>query len=128
MSSEIFVRRVERIHLGDGKYIPARAIEMEFLGGGEEESDDEMETLAYLRFSVDGNEYLQLSRLGMVDTVPGEAQEDNTTRLTFRTDVDLLDEAEETFREEWEESLDDSDEEPTVWNDLDYWELHSIDS
>jgi hypothetical protein len=47
--------------------------------------------------------------------------------VTFRTDRDLLDEAEETLREEWEQSLEDDSEEPTIWNDLDYWEVQSID-
>ena len=92
-------------------------------------SDDEMLTLATLSFEVSSEEYILLARLGMVDTVPGggEDDEDRSARVTFRTDRDLLDEAEETLREEWEQSLEDDSVEPTIWNDLDYWEVQSID-
>ena len=109
-SSEILVRRVEQIHLGDNRYLEARAIEMEWFGGeadpGEDDDYDEMETLAVLRFSVNSEEYVQLARLGMVDSVPGgEEDEDRSARVAFRTDRDLLDDAEETLREEWQSSL-----------------------
>ena len=131
MSSERLVRRVESIHLGDGKYLGPRAIEMEWFGGSDEEEmeseDDEMETLAVVRFSVSSEEYTKLAHLGMVDTVPGGDEEDHSARVSFRTDRDLLDDAEETLREEWEESLESASEEPTIWNDLDYWEVQSID-
>ncbi|HIB64615.1 MAG TPA: hypothetical protein EYO33_05785 [Phycisphaerales bacterium] len=134
MKSERLVRRVEQIHLGDDRYLDARAIEMEWFGGGADEAEedfedfDEMETLAILRFDVDTAEYAQLAKLGMVDSVPGGDDEtDRSCRVSFRTDSDLLDDAEETLREEWEASLEESDEEPTIWNDLDYWELLSID-
>ena len=131
MSAESLIRRVEAIHLGDGKYLDSRAIEMKWFEPDEEddESDDEMETLATLSFEVTSEEYILLARLGMVDTVPGggEDDEDRSARVTFRTDRDLLDEAEETLREEWEQSLEDDSEEPTIWNDLDYWEVQSID-
>ena len=131
MSAESLIRRVESIHLGDGKYLDARAIEMRWFEADEEDdiSDDEMETLATLSFEVSSEEYILLARLGMVDTVTGggEDDEDRSGRVTFRTDRDLLDEAEETLREEWEQSLEDDSEEPTIWNDLDYWEVQSID-
>tara|TARA_Y100000815_G_scaffold176950_1_gene161160 strand:- start:305 stop:703 length:399 start_codon:yes stop_codon:yes gene_type:complete len=132
MSAESLIRRVQSIHLGDGKYLDARAIEMQWFEADEEDdilSDDEMETLATVSFEVSSEEYILLARLGMVDTVPGggEDDEDRSARVTFRTDRDLLDEAEETLREEWEQSLEDDSEEPTIWNDLDYWEVQSID-
>ena len=137
MSSEVLVRRVESIHLGDGKYLDARAIEMEWFGSEEEEDDeDEMDTLAVLRFSVSSKEYVVMARLGMVDTVPGGDDfeddddgggEDSSSRVTFRTDRDLLDDADETLREEWEQSLEDDSAELTIWNDLDYWEVQSVD-
>ena len=63
----------------------------------------------------------------MVDSVPGGDDEDCSARVSFRTDRDLLDDAEETLRDEWEESLEEGTAEPTIWNDLDYWEVHSID-
>lgn len=127
-SSETLVRRVEKIHMGDNKYLDARGIEMEFFGSEDEnEDDDEMDTLAILRFSVNTEEYVELAKLGMVDTVPGGDEEDRSCRLAFRTDRDLLDDAEETLREEWAESLADSRDEPTIWNDLDYWEVLSVD-
>ena len=129
--SEVLVRRVEKIHMGDNKYLDARAIEMEWFGGDIEDDDDldedEMDTLAILRFSVTSDEYVQMAKLGMVDTVPGGDEEDRSCRISFRTDRDLLDEAEETLREEWAASLEDSREEPEIWNDLDYWEVLSVD-
>lgn len=130
MSSEILVRRVESIHLGDSKYLDARAIEMEWLEHDEDVGDDdEMATLAIVRFSVSSEEYVQLARLGMVDTVPGggEDDEDRSAWITFRTDRDLLDDADEGLREEWEQSLEDDTCELTIWNDLDYWEVQTID-
>lgn len=128
MSSEILIRRVEQIYLGDGKYLDARAIEMEWFGDVEDDGDDEMETLATVSFSVTTDEYVQLARLGMVDSVPGgDDGKDRSARVTFRTDRDLLDEAEETLQEEWEESLEDDTVELTIWTDLDYWELQAID-
>lgn len=128
MKSEILIRRVEKIHLGDKKYLDCRAIEMEWFGDQEEDEDDEMETLAILRFLVNTKEYKELAKLGMVDSVPGgDDGEDRSCRVAFRTDRDLLDEAEEKLREEWVSSLDDRNEEPEVWNDLDYWEVHAID-
>ena len=130
MSSEIFVRRAESIHMGDNKYLDARAIEMEWLLHDEDVGDDdEMATLAVLRFSVNSEEYVQMARLGMVDTVPGggEDDEDRSAWITFRTDRDLLDEAEETLREEWEQSLEDDTCDLTIWSDLDYWEVQTID-
>lgn len=132
MSSEVLVRRVKQIHLGDGKYLEARAIEMQWFGLEEEESDedDEMETLATLSFQVNSQEYGLLARLGMVDTVPGGSEddvEDHSARVTFRTDRDLLDEAEEDLRDEWEQSLEDDSHKLTIWNDLDYWEVQSIE-
>lgn len=135
MSSEALIRRVESIHLGDGKYLDARAIEMQWMGSEEEEDDeDEMDTLAVLSFSVTGKEYVVMARLGMVDTVPGgedfdeeDDSEGRSSRVTFRTDRDLLDDADETLREEWEQSLEDDTAELTIWNDLDYWEVQSVD-
>ncbi len=128
MTSEKFVRRADRIHLGEGRYLEARAIEMEWFGTDEEnESDDEMETLAIVRFSVNSEEYVELAKLGMVDSVPGGNEEDVSARVSFRTDRDLLDDAEEALRDEWEESLEEESSELTIWNDLDYWEVHSID-
>lgn len=128
MKSEKFIRRVESIHLGDDHYLDARAIEMEWFGNPDEDDDfDMMDTLAILRFSVSSKEYAQLAKLGMVDSVPGGDETDRSCRVAFRTDSDLLDEAEDTLRDEWIDSLDDSDLEPAIWNDLDYWELHSID-
>ena len=129
MKSEVLIRRVEKIHLGDGRYLDARPIEMEWFGGEAdfEESEDEMETLAILRFSVSTEEYVELSKLGMVDSVRAGDDEDRSARVTFRTDPDLLDEAEDVFHAEWEESLEAAAVEPEIWNDLDYWELLSID-
>ena len=129
MKSEILIRRVERIHLGDKKYLDCRAIEMEWFGDQEEdEDDDEMETLAILRFLVKSKEYKELAKLGMVDSVPGgDDDEDRSCRVAFRTDRDLLDEAEDKLREEWASSLEDRNEEPEIWNDLDYWEVLAID-
>jgi len=101
---------------------------MEWFGTDEEnESDDEMETLAIVRFSVNSEEYVELAKLGMVDSVPGGNEEDVSARVSFRTDRDLLDDAEEALRDEWEESLEEESSELTIWNDLDYWEVHSID-
>jgi hypothetical protein len=129
VSSEIFVRRMESIHLGDDKYLDARAVEMEWLEHDEDLGDDEMATLAVLRFSVSSEEYVLLARLGMVDTVPagGDEEEDRSAWITFRTDRDLLDEAEEALREEWEQSLEDDTCDLTIWSDLDYWEVQTID-
>jgi hypothetical protein len=130
MKSETLVRRAEQIHLGEGRYLDARAIEMEWFGVDEEsdlDDDDEMETLAILRFEVTSDEYVELARLGMVDSVPGGDDEDRSARVAFRTDRDLLDEADETLADEWAESLEDAGSELTIWTDLDYWEVHSID-
>ena len=101
MKSEILIRRVEKIHLGDKKYLDCRAIEMEWFGDQEEDDDfdNEMETLAIVRFLVNTTEYKELAKLGMVDSVPGgDDGEDRSCRVAFRTDVDLLDEAEEQLR------------------------------
>ena len=131
MKSEVFVRRVEKIHLGDGRYLGPRAIEMEWFGADEEEDDvldDEMETLAIVRFTVSSEEYVEMAKRGLVDSESiTDEDEDHSAKVAFRTDRDLLDEAEETLREEWEESLEDASTEPTIWNDLDYWEVHSIE-
>lgn len=128
MSSEVFIRRVKRIHLGNNKFLDERAIEMEWFGGDEEdeEPDDEMETLATVRFNVNSEEYAEMAKLGMVDSVPGGDDEDRSCRVAFRTDRDLLDEAEEQLREEWAAALEDSTDEPEIWNDLDYWEVLEI--
>lgn len=133
MSFQKLVRRVESIHLGDGRSIGPRAIEMEWHGELADETEDldedaDMETLAVVRFAVNAEEYAQMARLGLVDAVPPDDEdEERSARVAFRTDPDLLDDAEDTLREEWEESLDSASEEPTIWNDLDYWEVLSID-
>lgn len=124
MNSETQTRAVDTIHIGDGKSIGTRAIHMEWFG---EETEDELDTLARLRFKVTGPEYVQLARLGLVDSEASDGESEGTTELTLRTDLDLVDEAEETLAQEWHSSLEDASAELTIWNDLDYWEVESID-
>lgn len=124
MTSETQTRAVDQIHIGDGKFIGRRAIHMEWFG---DETEDELDTLARLRFTVTGPEYAKLAKLGLVDSEASDGEAAGEMRLTLRTDLDLVDDAEETLAEEWHSSLEDASAELTIWNDLDYWEVESID-
>lgn len=123
MSSERMKRGVEAIHLGDGRALGSRAIEMEWFG---DVTDDDLETLARLYFEVDDEEYAQMARLGLVDSEEQADERTGKTRIVLRTDRDLIDEEEETLQEEWEQSLEDPRVPLQVWSNLDYWEVESV--
>ncbi len=133
MKSEKLKRKAKKIHLGDGKYLDARIIRMQWYGGAQTEDDDdsiddELETLAKLQFKVKGHEYAVMARLGLVDTdATADEDSDQESKITLRTDRDLVDEGEEALAEEWNASLDDPTCPLTVWADLDYWEVESVD-
>lgn len=124
MKSEKAKRKVQSIHLGDGKYLGARTVQMELFGGGD--LDDEMETLAKLYFKVNAAEYAVMAKLGMVDTDAASEESEQDFNIVLRTDRDLVDEEEETLGEEWEDSLDDPTCELSVWVNLDFWEVESV--
>lgn len=129
MKSEKLKRKAQRIHLGDGKYLDSRIIRMQWYGttGDEDdELDDELETLAKLQFKVKAHEYAIMARLGLVDTDAAAEDSDGESKITLRTDRDLVDEGEEALEEEWNTSLDDPTCPLTVWADLDYWEVESV--
>lgn len=132
MKSEKLKRKVVKIHLGDGKYLDARTINMKWYGGNrasedeDDEFDDELETLAKLQFKVKPTEYAVMAKLGLVDTDAAAEESDKEAKITLRTDRDLVDEGEEALEEEWEASLDDPTCALTVWADLDYWEVESV--
>ncbi len=124
MKSEKAKRKVQSIHLGDGKYLESRILTMEWFGG---DSDDEMETLARLYFQVSSTEYAIMAKLGMVDTDAASEESDQDFKIVLRTDRDLVDEEEETLAEEWEASFDDPTCDLSVWVNLDFWEVESVD-
>lgn len=126
MTDDVLIRGADKIHIGDSKYLGIRAIEMQWFGDREEDEDDELETLATLAFSVNSVEYNKMAKLGLVESASSTEESDETTRLTFRTDRDLMDEGEEALAEEWEASLEDGTAELTVWVDLDYWEVAEV--
>ncbi len=123
MSSERLKRGVEAINLGDGRRLGSRAIEMEWYG---DETDDDLETLARLFFEVDGEEYAEMARLGLVDSEEQAEDRVGKTRIALRTDRDLIDEEEETLQQEWEQSFEDPRSSLEVWSNLDYWEVESV--
>ena len=125
-------RKAQKIHLGDDKYLGTRTIQMKWYGGSadeqEDDDDDELETLAKLTFKVKAHEYAVMAKLGLVDTdAATEEETDRESKITLRTDRDLVDEGEEALAEEWNTSLDDPNCPLTVWADLDYWEVESVD-
>jgi hypothetical protein len=133
MKSEKLKRKANKIHLGDGKYLDARIIRMQWYGGSRPEDDDdsiedELETLAKLQFKVKAHEYAVMARLGLVDTdATADEDSDQESKITLRTDRDLVDEGEEALAEEWQASLDDPTCALSVWADLDYWEVESVE-
>lgn len=126
MKSEKMKRKVQKIHLGDGRYLDARTIRMVWYGGQDTDLDDELETLAKLQFKVKAHEYAVMAKLGLVDTDAAAEESGKETKITLRTDRDLVDEGDEALEEEWNNSLDDPTCELTVWADLDYWEVESV--
>ncbi len=129
MKSEKMKRKVDKIHLGDGRYLDARTIRMAWFGGNEEEdddSDDELETLAKIQFKVKADEYAVMAKLGLVDTDASAEETGRETKITLRTDRDLVDEGDEALEEEWHNSLEDPTCKLTVWANLDYWEVESV--
>jgi hypothetical protein len=133
MKAEKMKRKAQKIHLGDGKYLDARTIHMKWYGAARSEDDDDLldddlETLAKLQFKVKAHEYAVMARLGLVDTdAEAEAEEsERESKITLRTDRDLVDEGEEALEEEWNTSLDDPTCPLSVWADLDYWEVESV--
>lgn len=126
MKSEKMKRKVQKIHLGDGRYLDSRIIRMTWYGGQESDFDDELETLAKLQFKVKAHEYAVMAKLGLVDTDAAAEESGKETKITLRTDRDLVDEGDEALEQEWESSLEDPTCELTVWADLDYWEVESV--
>lgn len=126
MKSEKMKRKVQKIHLGDGRYLDARTIRMAWYGSAEVDSEDELETLAKLQFKVKAHEYAVMAKLGLVDTDASAEESGKETKITLRTDRDLVDEGDEALEEEWHNSLEDPTCELTVWADLDYWEVESV--
>ncbi len=126
MKSEKMKRKVQKIHLGDGRYLDARIIRMAWYGSAEVDSEDELETLAKLQFKVKAHEYAVMAKLGLVDTDASAEESGKETKITLRTDRDLVDEGDEALEEEWHNSLEDPTCELTVWADLDYWEVDSV--
>lgn len=134
MKAEKMKRKVQKIHLGDGKYLDTRTIFMKWYGGSAKSryedddgyDDDELETLAKLQFKVKPHEYALMARLGLVDTDAAAEESGKDSKITLRTDRDLVDEGEEALGEEWESSLDDPSCPLTVWADLDYWEVETV--
>lgn len=137
MKAEKMKRKAQKIHLGDGQYLGARTISMRWYGGQRKKSHDydddydydgeeDLETLARLQFKVKPPEYALMARLGLVDTDAAAEEATKDTKITLRTDRDLVDEGEEALEEEWEASLDDPTCPLTVWADLDYWEVEAI--
>lgn len=133
MKSEKMKRKARKIHLGDGNYLDPRVIFMRWYGGNssrspydDEEGEDELETLARIQFKVRAHEYAIMAKLGLVDTDASAEESDKESKITLRTDRDLVDEAEDALVEEWESSLADPSCPLTVWTDLDYWEVESI--
>jgi hypothetical protein len=132
MKSEKLKRKAQRIHLGDKKYLDARIIRMQWYGSARDEDDDDMddelETLAKLQFKVKAHEYAIMARLGLVDTdaAAEDTDSEKESKITLRTDRDLVDEGEDALAEEWNASLDDPTCALSVWADLDYWEVESV--
>lgn len=131
MKAEKMKRKARSIHLGDGKYLDARVISMRWYGGSSrhslyDEEEDELETLAKMQFKVKPAEYAVMAKLGLVDTDAAAEDSGKDTKITVRTDRDLVDEAEELLQEEWEHSQNDPDCPLSVWTDLDYWEVESV--
>jgi hypothetical protein len=129
MKSQKLKRKAQKIHLGDDKWLDARIIRMQWYGdsqGGDDDYDEELETLAQLQFKVKAHEYAVMARLGLVDTDAAAEESDKECKITLRTDRDLVDEGEEALEEEWHASQDDPTCELTVWADLDYWEVESV--
>lgn len=132
MKSEKLKRKAQKIHLGDDKWLDARIIRMQWYGNARERDDDdddygdELETLAKLQFKVKAHEYAMMARLGLVDTDAAAEESTKECKITLRTDRDLVDEGEEALEEEWNSSLDDPTCELSVWADLDYWEVESV--
>ncbi len=123
MKSEPMRRGVEKIHLGNGRYLSSRAISMEWFG---DETEDELETLARLSFEVDEDEYSEMARLGMVDSEENSEEVRGRTNIILRTDRDLIDEEEEALAQEWEGSLEDPLHPLKVWVNLDFWEVEEV--
>ncbi len=129
MKSEKMKRKVEKIHLGDGRYLEARTLRMAWYGGrpeDDDDGDDELETLAKIQFKVKAHEYAVMAKLGLVDTDASAEESGQETKITLRTDRDLVDEGDEALEEEWHNSLEDPTCKLTVWADLDYWEVESV--
>jgi hypothetical protein len=132
MKSEKLKRKCQSIHLGDGKYLGARTIRMQWFGKSrgrddyDDDYEDELETLAKLQFKVKAHEYAVMAKLGLVDTDAAAEESNKECKVTLRTDRDLVDEGEEALEEEWNSSLDDPTCDLSVWADLDYWEVESV--
>ena len=134
MKAEKMKRKVQKIHLGDGKYLDARTILMKWYAGESKSryddddsyEEDELETLAKLQFKVKPQEYAVMARLGLVDTDAAAEESSKDSKITLRTDRDLVDEGDEALEEEWHRSLDDPTCPLTVWADLDYWEVETV--
>jgi hypothetical protein len=94
----------------------------------DDDMDDELETLAKLQFKVKAHEYAIMARLGLVDTdaAAEDTDSEKESKITLRTDRDLVDEGEDALAEEWNASLDDPTCALSVWADLDYWEVESV--
>lgn len=123
MNSEPMRRGVEKIHLGNGRYLGSRAITMEWFG---DETEDDLETLARLSFEVDEDEYSEMARLGMVDSEENTEEARGSARIVLRTDRDLLDDEEEALAQEWDGSLEDPQFPLKVWTNLDFWEVEEV--
>lgn len=128
MSSRTLLSRVgQRIHLVDKDYLEPREVHLEWLGDGPE-ADDDMATLAFLRFSVSASELERILGLGLIeeselDTKSGAGD----VTLVFRTDRDLLDEEDDEFRSEWERLTTEPESPLELWADLDLWEFQSTE-
>lgn len=124
-SSKSLTRTAQRIHLADKSYLETREVRLELLGDTSEIEDD-LQTLALLRFSVDSSELDLLVDLGLVEREFLAAVSDKASVVVvFRTDRDLLDEEDDEFWAEWSRIETDPTASLELWADLDLWEFES---
>ncbi len=124
--SKTVTREKQSIHLADKSYLEAREVSVELVADVLR-LEDEMQTLARLRFSVQPSELELLANAGLIEPeLPQAVRSAPTTVLVFRTDRDLLDEEDDEFLAEWSRIESDPSAPLELWVDLDLWEFESI--